>query len=60
MKPTEKQICQMQLDIPDMKPSDISYNETSGKCEIKSGGNWYKVRCKQIGGYWYKDKCYVK
>lgn len=56
MKPTESQLCKMQLDLPKMTDSDVKFE--NGKCVIKSG--WYNKRCSEIGGYWSGGRCYVK
>jgi hypothetical protein len=57
MRPTEKQICDMELSLPGMSNSYIKYEDK--KCQIKSD-KWYEIRCQQIDGYWSGGQCYVR
>jgi len=57
MRPTEKQICDMELSLPGMSSEYIKYENK--KCQIKSD-KWYEIRCQQIDGYWSGGQCYVR
>jgi len=56
MKPTDRQACQMQQNLPTMTENDIKW--TGSKCDIKT--TWYQKRCESIGGYYQGQRCYVK
>ena len=56
MKPTDRQACQMQQNLPKMTENDIKW--TGSKCDIKT--TWYQKRCESIGGYYQGQRCYVR